>query len=366
MPPKSGFSRTRNVDYDDDDAYDDDDYYEEEADGAAGGDSMTEDDKEQMREGTIRVREALGDVGDFTSDEQIQEALWHYYYNIEKSVSYLKNKLGVETKQEAPKKEKPKTTSRFDQAASVADQNAPQTAGKYPHTHTQFSCAQELACPVAHHLPLPFVSMPTNAAATDFFWDVPWGNVPPERMGIITIDAPLYQSGLLGGSSKLATLAAKRRKDREDAEAAASKAKNDADSAVAMLDKLSVQSKENANPSQRGGDAEDARSSSRASRYPIRRRSPSPKPKAPKELEEDEPQAPQPAVVVESPAQRATASMFASTLCGPDNVPKQSPSQLRDSFAAYKSRDAVDAFSGPSPDDVVRAARAKGAGGGRH
>jgi len=104
MPPKSGFSRTRNVDYDDDDIYDDDDYYEEEeaGGGADAGGGMTEDDKEQMRAGTIRVREALGDKSDFTSDEQIQEALWHYYYDVGKSVSYLKNKLGVvEPKTEA-------------------------------------------------------------------------------------------------------------------------------------------------------------------------------------------------------------------------------------------------------------------------
>ena len=100
MPPKSGFSRTRNVDYDDDDIYDDDDDYYEEEEAGGGADTgdggMTEDDKEQMRAGTIRVREALGDKSDFTSDEQIQEALWHYYYDVVKSVSYLKNRLGVE------------------------------------------------------------------------------------------------------------------------------------------------------------------------------------------------------------------------------------------------------------------------------
>ncbi|KAK1911957.1 hypothetical protein P3342_012440 [Pyrenophora teres f. teres] len=133
MPPKSGISRTRNVGYDDDDIYDDDDYYEEGGDDAEAGDGMTEDDKEQMRNGTIRVREALGDMSDFTSDEQIQEALWHYYYDVAKSVSYLKNKLGVaEPRQEAPKQEKAKPTSRFDQAASVAHQNAPTTAGTTP------------------------------------------------------------------------------------------------------------------------------------------------------------------------------------------------------------------------------------------
>lgn len=42
-----------------------------------------------MREGTIKVREILpADSTNFT-DKQIQEALWHYYYDIEKSVTYL-------------------------------------------------------------------------------------------------------------------------------------------------------------------------------------------------------------------------------------------------------------------------------------
>jgi elongation factor 1 alpha-like protein len=208
--------------------------------------------------------------------------------------------------------------------------------------------------------------MPTNAAVTDFFWDVPWGNVPPERLGVITVDAPQYKGGLLGGSSKLAALAAKRRKEREDAEAAASKSNNDADSAIAMLDKLSMKNQENVNL---GGDGGESERPARPSRYPIRRRSPSPAPEAPKEPEIEEPQAPQPAVVVESPAQRATASMFASTLCGSDETSKHAQTPLQEvpvPFAAYKSYDGTGAFAGPSPDDIVRAAQAKGAGGGRH
>ncbi|RAQ99498.1 elongation factor 1-alpha [Stemphylium lycopersici] len=351
MPPKSGFSRTRNVDYDDDDLYDDDDFYEEGGDDVDAGDGMTDDDKEQMRVGTARVREAMGDMSDFTSDEQIQEALWHYYYDVGKSVSYLKNKLGVaEPKKEAPKQEKPKPASRFDQAASVADQTTP-------------TSTDQPARSVAHHLSLPPLSMPTNAAATDFFWDVPWGNVPPERLATITADAPLYRGGLLGGSSKLAALAARRRKERE-AEAAASKANNEADSAVAMLDKLSVNSQENVGPSRDAASDRPAR----ASRYPVRRRSPSPTPDAPKEPEVAEPETPQPAIVVESPAQRATPSTFASTLCGPDEPQKQSQPSSRAipvPFAAYKAFDGAAAFSGPSPDDIVRAAQAKSAGGGR-
>jgi elongation factor 1 alpha-like protein len=366
MPPKSGFSRTRNIDYDDDDVYDDDDYYDEGGDDVQGGDDgMTADDKEQMRVGTIRVREALGDMSGFTSDEQIQEALWHYYYDVGKSVSYLKNKLGVEPKQEAPKKEKAKAVSRFDQAATVADQNAPPTAGKLAHFHC--SDMQKSTCPAAHHLPLPPMSMPTNAAVTDFFWDVPWGNVPSDRLGEITVEPPRWRGGLLGGS-KLAALAAKRRKEREDAEAAsaAAKATVEADAAIAMLDKLSVQSKENKASSLRGGQDEPA---PRVSRYPVRKRSPSPQPALPEEQIEAEPEAPQPAIVAEFPAQRATASMFASTLCGSAHPARRPQSQLLEftaPYASYKDYDSIKAFGTPSPDDIVRAAQAKGAGGGRH
>ena len=41
-----------------------------------------------MRQGTIRVRQSLPPGIDIT-DKQIQESLWHYYYDVEKSVSYL-------------------------------------------------------------------------------------------------------------------------------------------------------------------------------------------------------------------------------------------------------------------------------------
>lgn len=140
MPPKGGFARTRNVDYDDD-AYDDeDDYYEEEETG--GG--MTEDDKEQMRVGTIRVREALGEFEAGISDAQIQEALWHYYYDVGKSVSYLKNKFGGAPAPKAtPKKEKP--LSKFEQAASIATQNAPATAGTTPKKKKPVTNGEKLA-----------------------------------------------------------------------------------------------------------------------------------------------------------------------------------------------------------------------------
>ncbi|KAH6629286.1 elongation factor 1-alpha [Boeremia exigua] len=329
--------RTRNVDYDDDELYDD--YYEEEE-----ADVMSADDKEQMRTSTLSAREALGAAGSSISDAQIQEALWHYYFDVGKSVSYLKNKFSTpEPKKEAlPKKEK--ATSRFDQAASAAIEKAPVPVGK--HFYEPYSYAQSVY-PVASSFPLPPATMPSNAQ--DFFADVPWGNVPAHRLGKITIDEPHFKGRLLGGSSKLAALAAKRRKEREEAQAA-SNANGETDAAVAMLDKLTVKSKENATS------ADGVDRPSRIAKYTSRKRSPSPKPEVPVEVVEAEPEAPKPAIEVEHPAQRATASMFASTLCGTSRTSQ--PSTIIQEFpvpySRYKDYQDAKPFDGPSPDDIKK------------
>jgi elongation factor 1 alpha-like protein len=210
-------------------------------------------------------------------------------------------------------------------------------------------------------------AMPTyDADVHDFFWDVPWGNIPAHRVGVITIDPPCYRGGLKGGSSKLAALAAKRRKEREDASvagkaAAASTTDGDADQALAMLDKLTVTGKENKTPSPLSGEADVGR---RGPRYPTRRRSPSPPKESPREAIV-ETEAPQPAVVVESPAQRASPSTFASTLCGTSMSSPLGVQVLPAPYAHGNPKDSLKAFEGPSPDDIVRIAQARGAGGGR-
>lgn len=84
-----GHQRAKNVDYDDDEMYSDEDY-----DEGAEGDGMTDEDREQMRIGTINVRKELG-PGVKVTDAQIQEALWHYYYDVAKSVSYIKSTVGM-------------------------------------------------------------------------------------------------------------------------------------------------------------------------------------------------------------------------------------------------------------------------------
>jgi elongation factor 1 alpha-like protein len=70
-----------------DDLYDDFEDYEEEQEEA---ETLTAEDKENLRLGTLQVREALAGVP--ASDGEIQEALWHYYYDVGKSVTYIKSR----------------------------------------------------------------------------------------------------------------------------------------------------------------------------------------------------------------------------------------------------------------------------------
>jgi len=50
---------------------------------------LSEEDQENMRAGTTAIRSELPSTISYITDKVIQEALWFYYYDIEKSVEYL-------------------------------------------------------------------------------------------------------------------------------------------------------------------------------------------------------------------------------------------------------------------------------------
>lgn len=79
--------RVKSLDYDDDD-FDYDEDLEEDYDG--GQEEVSAEDKEQLRLGTIEVRKVLGD-GYQATDAEIQDALWNYYYDIAKTVTFIKS-----------------------------------------------------------------------------------------------------------------------------------------------------------------------------------------------------------------------------------------------------------------------------------
>ena len=51
---------------------------------------MSPEDREQMRAGAIKVRTALGSNLE-VSDKEIQDTLYYYYFDVDKSVEYLKS-----------------------------------------------------------------------------------------------------------------------------------------------------------------------------------------------------------------------------------------------------------------------------------
>lgn len=84
----------------DEDEYDDfeDNYDDSDQDGGDDNNDkdLSPEDEEQMRQGTINVRRALGTASSAT-DTEIRDALWHYYYDVGKSVAYLKSTSSLVT-----------------------------------------------------------------------------------------------------------------------------------------------------------------------------------------------------------------------------------------------------------------------------
>jgi len=74
--------------YEDDYQHDDD---EEEQGGDAEQDGLTLEDKEKLQVGTVQVRNSLGQGFASITDNEIQDTLWHYYYDAAKSINYLKS-----------------------------------------------------------------------------------------------------------------------------------------------------------------------------------------------------------------------------------------------------------------------------------
>jgi hypothetical protein len=99
---------------DDFDGGDDPYYGEEEMTGGEGGGfaDLSEEDQEQMIAGTIAVRDELGPDASDVTDAEIREALWYYYYDVGKTVSWLLStkvkKESVQAKTAGGKKKKKK------------------------------------------------------------------------------------------------------------------------------------------------------------------------------------------------------------------------------------------------------------------
>src|SRR4051794_33643673 len=64
---------------------------------------LSPEDRAQMKQGTAEVKAALSSQASKVTDAQIQEALWHYFYDVDKTVAYLVTKFIDSPKKAAPK-----------------------------------------------------------------------------------------------------------------------------------------------------------------------------------------------------------------------------------------------------------------------
>ncbi|KAK4896921.1 hypothetical protein LTR27_005168 [Elasticomyces elasticus] len=290
--------RVKNVDYDEDDLYDDDEEYGEESD-----DRDSEQSRSTFAELTPVVRAELEEAGVQASDKAIEDALWNSFWDVGKSLVFLKNRNAPK---QTPKKQE-KAKSKFDQAA---ERSAKETGTV---------CA------------LP---------AMNWFHDVPW-TLPFERQSRLVPAVPIYRPRLLGGSSKLAKLAEERRKKA----AAAAAGGSSTDSDLRSLDRLTKPkgSKENDVPS----------SVAEPRKYPIRKkREPTPPPKEPTPPPLPEPEE-------EKPDLRASPTAFARTLSANPMQRTATAPTLADLLGTEQTEDP---FKGPSPDDTVLKAQQRSKG----
>ncbi|KAK2730052.1 elongation factor tu gtp binding domain protein [Colletotrichum kahawae] len=178
----------RNLDYEEVlDEYDADDYEDENE-----GEQLSAEDRQAMAEGTQFVRSSLGSDADKVTTQQIQDALWHYFYDIEKSVSYLKKKFIDPPPKQEPKKTKDDGMGLWSWDDEVVD-------GAVSDSHAGY--------------PVPRIA---SLTAASYFHRISWMGVPKSRQAVLTPPQPL-PGGLLGGGegpklSKLQALAAARKK----------------------------------------------------------------------------------------------------------------------------------------------------------
>ncbi|KAL8870354.1 MAG: hypothetical protein Q9174_003582 [Haloplaca sp. 1 TL-2023] len=57
-------------------------------------DEVTAEDKARLQEGVGQVRSILGSSVHI-DDKDIEDSLWHYYYDIDKTVNYILRKLST-------------------------------------------------------------------------------------------------------------------------------------------------------------------------------------------------------------------------------------------------------------------------------
>lgn len=314
--------------------FDGDDYESEDGDSQ----EISEEDREQLREGTVKVREVIGNDVPGITDSQIQEALWHYYYDVGKSVTYLLNFQCLAAGKRVGGK-KVQGLSHFLECSAHAVSSG-----------TKYSNLQKLS----EVAPEGLSTCPNPISYDKFFEDMPWLQVPGHRRTVF-LEPLMPRGGLLGGSSgaappkmsKLQALAAARKKKAEEQKGESS-TRN-----IEPMTELSLDSDSRQESNQfqvLGSRHVEQQAKKRKNSIPhqknihISERSPSSSP-----LSEQ-------SATIDAASMMARPSAFAKALFS--NRTRSIPSTA--TFTIPYDKDATtNGFAGPSPDDVVLAAQAK-------
>ncbi|KAG4254973.1 elongation factor 1-alpha [Fusarium proliferatum] len=292
----------------------DGDDYEDEVE-----DELSPEDRKAMEEGTAEVRRALGTEANKVTKAQIEEALWHYYYDIDKSVTYL--------------------MKTFIAPAPKPAKKAPEDHGRLSNGHTSI-------------MDLP----PALGVPAWHFDDMPWMSVPQERQTVF-IEPERPRGGLLGGGlgppkmSKLQALAAARKKKTEE--------KKELERAGRGLERLSINESQKENQPILGQVRQAPEPTLRVKSPPQEE---STEVAAITDNLKDTDSTPKGWLMDEDlPVMmpRAAPSAFAQTLFG--SAPSKAPRPDEIFAMPYTSSPiyVAEAFAEPSPDDVVLAAQAK-------
>ncbi|KAM0426800.1 hypothetical protein ACHAPT_008116 [Fusarium lateritium] len=290
--------------------FDGDDYEEE-------GDELSLEDRQAMETGTAEVRSALGTEANKVTKAQIEEALWHYYYDVDKSATYL-----IKT--------------------FIAP--APKPAKKAPEDHGRLSNGYLLDTNTPRVNPVP----------SWYFDDMPWSNVPQDRQTVF-IEPDRPRGGLLGGAgdppkmSKLQALAAARKRKNDE--------KKDQERVTKGIKRLSIEDQQENQPPARRHQALKPSVVTPVEKplepEPVPEPAPEPAKKKPIDDFWERFQAEMP-----EPPPRAAPSAFARILCGSAPAKPKGP----EFFPMPYTRSPLfnpKAFAEPSPDEIVLAAQAK-------
>jgi elongation factor 1 alpha-like protein len=351
--------------------------------------------EQQMREAVSAARTILGE--DF-SESEIRESLWHYYYDVDKTVNYLLS-LCTPISASIP------VLNLIEQRTASQDKTAPKKAKGW--LLTDFSSPMPPSCASVNRHPRsaasstalvgrgsiaqdadpPHVESPGHLmagcgralTAAEFFKDSPWLNIPMERRSEILVEPLHPRGGLLGGSSqgtgkpsKLAALAAARKKKENDKASTDSKG---ASNSLALLDKLGTKPKASETKASTETSYESSvladqtkhqESAPKPRKYPVRQKmqevqKPASKPEEINTISTVTPVAeptPEPPVLT-SPSHFAQAMIGGSSSKAPSSSDSE-PHLTR--YTVFPENNAENPFAGPSPDDIVSKAQSASKG----